>query len=251
MDSSPLRQSPSSALTDAVRAASDRLDLSQARGGDWQAEHLACLGAILPLFFKFGGNLLRNYAYREMAQAMVQERWVRQRRAAATCGEDLPAPRPVEFKTMTLKPRADRSCVLKDNTAIGQIDKIYAKGTDEKYRNSDLLASLFFQDGVWPAISFRLDADDFATYVSGKLAVAVPRLRERTEGLTRKARDSMDIVLGEIAGLDSFEVVQIDVDGLLASGRRLRLPDGVLTRLQRSRSPLLDGYREQASSSEV
>jgi len=140
-------------------------------------------------------------------------------------GEAVPAPRGAETKSAHAifcgPGKIDIRLLM--GTAIGVVDKIYAKMSDSKHTGSnDLICGLFDHAGAC-LLSVATDAAGPAAWSPTFIPPAVKRLRLRGGGLSRKARDDLPILPGDLLAIRGAAGAHVSDAGMEARNRRFRI----------------------------
>jgi len=173
----------------------------------------------VPLFYVGGENSYHNYGYRDDILAKEYDQfkpWMNESKNNSPHGTDRLAGdgRPnTEFKSMTVSSNI-APIYLYENTKLGEIDKVFTRTINDPIYGVDsdncFFAGIFNEIGNEPIITFYVDKNDFGKTIYPKITERTAKLKQKTNNLTMKGRDSLVVTLGMFIECPSFKVVDIN-----------------------------------------
>lgn len=215
--------------------------------------HLDALDAIWRLHYLGDKNLMHNYAYREQAMKILHAKFERDR-PRGVHGVDEPGQEATEHKSALMALGKGRTLNVLENQTVGEIDKVHLRERkiDDIYKGCGLVAGIFMKESVRPVIVFHVPKESFVPMIGPKIKDAAEKYFVKTDSLKKNnGRDSLQIHLSDLASLNGFDVVSIDLAGLSRNDVRLRLPQTTIRAMAKSKSPFLAGYKVRAETSDA
>lgn len=170
------------------------------------------LGAIL---MNAGGkNALYNMKYREEFGKKISSDYFGKLQSNQSFGTDLKSIPEAECKSATIN---SPKLVISESLSLGEIDKVHNKinNNDPKY-SSDTKNHAFFllfkKSRGSPSLAFYVNNEDFGKTIQPLLSQRNNDLMQKSEGLTKKSRDSLGLKLEHFAQCPSFDIAYINND---------------------------------------